>query len=202
LNIAKEALDLRKLEEVKVYNANHQFISNAKFKRVEYFDELNGGFIAVFTPQEKVSENEESFYCIGKEKAPLKEIKNQTVENEELSERIKKELKIVPEYVSRIEHIRIQPYNSIFSIYAYVESNGQAVSYLTEYKNNKITVLHKLKDEVAFNGFMPTAIEKNGKPILLIHLILPDSDAVDEYVVATFDNSEYKLEKNNLISLK
>ena len=202
LNIAKEALDFRQLEEVKVYSAHHQFITNAKFKRAEYFDDLNGGFIAVFTPKDKVSENIESFYCIGMAKVHLKKIKAQTIEDEELSEKIKKELNIVPQYISRVEHIRIQPYNSILSIYAYVGLDGQAISYLTEYKNDKIAVLHMLKDEVVFNGFMPTAIEKNGKPVLLIHMILPDSDAVDEYVVATFNNSEYILEKNNLISLK
>ena len=56
--------------------------------------------------------------------------------------------------------------------------------------------------EFAFDSFLPIPIERNGKPVLLINIILPNSDAVDEYLVSTFNKTEYVLEKDNRIASK
>lgn len=88
--IAKEAFDLRDLGEIKIYNAQHQFLTNAKLKRAEYVVDMNGHFVAVFKPEKVVPRDGDSFYCLGMAKVGLKSIKTQTIESDELTERIKK----------------------------------------------------------------------------------------------------------------
>lgn len=202
MEVAKDVLDLRQLGEIRIFDTNHQYITNAKLKRAEYLVDLNGYFIAVFSPDKKGFRTEEGFYCLGTAKVDLKSIKVIELEDEQLTATIRKEVEANPEYISRVEHLKILPYNTIYSIYAFVGKDGGATSYLTEFKNNKLTVLHRLEDEVAFDRFLPIPLERNGKPVLLIDIILPDSDAVDDCLVSTFDGLGYVLEKDNRIITK
>lgn len=96
----------------------------------------------------------------------------------------------------------MKPYNSTYSLFAFSQENGETVSYLTELKDGNLRVLYKLREEYAFYGILPVPVEIKGKPVLLLHIILLESDAVDDYVVATYDGAEYRLLENYRIKLE
>ncbi len=200
--VAKEAFDLRSLDEVKIYNDHHRFLTIARLVRVEYVVDVNGYFVAVFKPKERVSDDEDGFYCIGREDVDLSSIETQRIKSEELTERIKKELAIRPHYIWSVEHVHVQPDNTTYSIFAFAEDSGETVSYLTEFGDDGLKVLYKLQDEIAFYGILPVPVKIREKPVLLLHIVLPESDAVDEHVLATYDGNEYRLVENHRVELR
>lgn len=202
MQVAREAFDLMNLDEVKIYNDRHRFLTSAKLVRVEYVVDVNGYFVAVFKPKEAVPEDEGGFYCIGTAEVTLDDIETQTIKSKELTERIKKELAINPFYMWSVEHVHVQPDNTTYSIFAFAEESNESVSYLTEFSNDSLKVLYKLQDEIAFYGILPVAAKINGKPVLLLHIVLPESDAVDDYVLAIYDGKEYRLVENHRIELR
>ncbi|WP_266204552.1 hypothetical protein [Pontibacter kalidii] len=199
---AREYFNFSSLDTIKVYDSEHNFITKATLARAEHFLHINGYFIAVFKPADVVPDRQADFYCLGTASVELEDLTMQSVASEELTERIIKELDLKPEYVWHSEHVLVEPYNATYSVYAFSEGSGKTISYITELKDNELRVLYKLQEEYTLNSIQPVPVERNGKPVLLLHLTLPESDAVDDYVVGVYDGKEYQLLPDNRIKLK
>jgi len=103
-------------------------------------------------------------------------------------------------YQWETKHLQITEPESLYSVLSFQEKSGN-VSYLTETKGNKISLLFKQTDEYSFQDILPIPIYRNDKPILLITMAVPDTDRSLEYIPFIFNGSKYIPFYNNRINL-
>lgn len=202
MELARKHLDMTHVpHEIRIYSEQHQFVSTARLARVEYLIELNEGFVAVYTPDTGLEQNEKGYYCIGPGDVEFTPVTYQELKDEKLSARIMAELGLKPDYVWAQQHVKVQPGDFMFSVIALDEAEKGTLSYLTELRNDKLKVLRHSDDNFVMWDVLPMPIMKNGRPVLLIQIVLPESDALDENRVGVYDGSAYELEEKNLLVL-
>jgi hypothetical protein len=203
MQLAKEEFDLSSLpQELQLYDEQHQFVARAKLVRTEYLISFYNGFIATYKPEAPIEGKGKSFYCLSPDKVTLEDMSSHPIQDEGLSDRIKTELNIKPEYIWNQQHVSVQPYDLVLSFIAFHQANGKTISYLTEFRDNTIKVLKRLDEEYMIAEVLPIPIEINGMPVLLVNIVLPESGALDEYMVGIYNGSEYELSDNKRIELK
>jgi hypothetical protein len=199
--IARENLDLRLLDSLTIYNTDHQLITSAKFSHIEYYQPaVESGFIAVFKPSPGIKIKGSGFYCISPSAQlslipPIKE-----VIDEGITKRIKDEFGIRPTHNPISKHILFPQTISTLSIVTGGASKApNSISYLTELKDDKITLLNSYKDESVFMDFLPLPLMINDRPVLLVKTGIPETDSTPVYMPFVYEKGAYWMIRKNKI---
>jgi len=196
--VALKYLDLTLLDTINIYDSSHNFICGASFERVEYYQPtIESSFIAVFKPSVSTTKSEKGYYCLTPTNQSLKKPSFIEKKSTTLTNRIKSELSIDPNYEWTSKHITLKKSGITLSIYsADAKNENRTLSYLTELRNGKLNVLNKFNGEYAFWNLLPLPISHNNHPVLLITMAVPETDASLIYVPFIWKNSGYKMVKN------
>jgi hypothetical protein len=199
--LATEYFDLSLLDYLNIYDYSHSFITRVKFSRVEYYQSsITSSYIAVFKPEKTFAGNNREFYCVSINARISRKSKTDTITDNPLTERIKKEMGIQTKHVWAIRHVNVPASGSIISILSCDEKNKRLTSsYLTEMKNNKLTLMNFYNEEFAFLDILPLPLEINFKPVFLITLGIPGTDEGEIYAPLVYDKNVYWLIKGNKV---
>lgn len=201
MSIAEKYFDMELLDTLGVFSHLHKLITGIKLTHVEYYEpSIESYFIAVYKSTEKFNSLPESFYCMSPTNESKRHISYLYTTDTLLTEEIKRTLNIQPVYQWETKHLQITEPESLYSVLSFQEKSGN-VSYLTETKGNKISLLFKQTDEYSFQDILPIPIYRNDKPILLITMAVPDTDRSLEYIPFIFNGSKYIPFYNNRINL-
>ncbi|WP_207420067.1 hypothetical protein [Desertivirga brevis] len=206
IKVAQLYFDLTLLDTLNIYDSAHNFITGAKFVRVEYYQPtIESSFIAVFKPENISSEEgkEKFYYCTSLVKKTEEKIRAVEKTSSSLTNKIIQELGLKVKYQWASEHIKLIDEGSTLSILAITPENENKISsYLTELKNGKLKILNEYKGEDAFWQILPLPLEHNKRPVLLITLAVPDSDVSPFYLPFIWENSGYRMVQNKFICNK
>ncbi len=200
-HLAEKYFDMILLDTLEVFNVEHKRITGVKLNRVEYYESImEDYFIAVFMSGEKFSSLPESLYSL----SPINKLERKTsynyINDARITERLIRGLNILPLNFWVAKHLQTHDRNLIFSIFAFEEKSGN-VSYLTETKEGTTRMLFKQTNEYCFWDVLPIPLYQNEKPVLLITMAVPETDAALEYVPFAYNGRGYVPFRNNRIRL-
>lgn len=185
VTIAKKYLNLSGLDTISVFEKG-KFACTARLVRVEYFDDIiESQSIAVFKPIGSLPE--EPDYCISSGRNPFESvaISYETFEDEQLTKQLLATYGRDASQLWHASHTRILPYDAVYSAISFdsrlllVETqNGQSRVLLDEGQNTSIFEL------------IPTHLQSNGKPILLLKMVVNETDIMWT-ALAIYSGKEY-----------
>jgi len=199
-SVAKKYFDLEKFKRISIYTQEHQLVSNAAFKRVEYYEDMiDGMFIAVFDPGkiDEAFKSELIFYAVSLELQPylIDKFKHEEITKSQLDKNIIKFIKYNKEGLLKSKHFEIKQGNldkvSILSIEDL--ENYTYNSYLLEHDGNRIKILKKLNGDYVFWDLLPVPYLVHEKPVFIVEIIIPDSDYTG-YMLAIYNGTDYDLQ--------
>lgn len=199
-SVAKKYFDLEKFKRISIYTQEHQLVSNAAFKRVEYYEDMiDGMFIAVFDPGkiDEAFKSELIFYAVSLELQPylIDKFKHEEITKSQLDKNIIKFIKYNKEGLLKSKHFEIKQGNldkvSILSIEDL--ENYTYNSYLLEHDGNRIKILKKLNGDYVFWDLLPIPYLVHEKPVFIVEIIIPDSDYTG-YMLAVYNGTDYDLQ--------
>jgi len=202
INIAKQYFDLNFLNFLNVYDYSNSFITRLRFSRVEYYQSnIRSSYIAVFKPEKILTNTKARFYCVSQNASLTQSpVTGVPADSNNLIERIKTEMNIQQKRILAVRHIYNPGSGSIVSILSCDEKNkGLASSYLTEVKNDKLTLMNFYFEEFAFLDILQLPLEINGRPVFLLTLGIPDTEEDKISAPLVYDGNVYWLTKGNKI---
>lgn len=193
-DVAEEYFNITGLEKISVYS-NGKHISEAELVRVELLEGMiESQFIAVFKPLDPSLFNPQVSYCISSGELTARRINAiwQSIEDSVFTKDLLRNLRLEPKPWNVI-HIRTAPDNTTYSGVTY-----QFKAFLIETSNGQSTILKEIKEDYYIGAILPVHLEINGKPVLLLHMGVNETDMVWTSL-AVFSGKTYEfLEGNRL----
>lgn len=197
---AKKYFNMSLLDSLYIFNLSPKLLTTAPLVRVEFLEGLiEDEFIAVFKPRENIEEKD--LFGIGGINHFFNEIGSAPLKGERFTDIIKSNLNVKPKYEWRTTNLRIRPYNSILSTYSFSNEDEENITYIFEIKDDKAEILSHLSAEFIIWDLYPAPIQVNGKPVLLLHLVVPETD-MSWHSPAVFDGLKYEIATNSRIKVR
>ncbi|NEU07791.1 hypothetical protein GZH53_05660 [Flavihumibacter sp. R14] len=201
ISVARQHFNLDLLNILEIFSPLHERIAGVKLSRVEYYEtNIESYFIAVFKPAKTLKIKSDIFYCLSPSNELKRAVSSKYIADTLLTARLKKELSIRSGYQFASKHVEVKETGSLYSVLSFQEQ-PRNVSYLTELKGNKINLLCKQTEEYAFWDILPIPLYQNDKPILLVTMAVPDTDATLAYTPFVFNGKKYVPFYNNRVKL-
>jgi hypothetical protein len=187
LALAKKYFDLNGLSTIRIYNKQHQFLCNAHFLRVEYFEQATySEHIAVYQPEKPLKQGK--YYAVNHLKntgggSPWIAFKDQ-----QLTRNLLKQLNETPavEHHGLTEnHFRLETQDTILSVL-----NTAQFTYVVLSAKQYWKVLYKSADPENVDALVQIQFKGSQYPILLTSNVQPDTDQYWDQVLY-FDGKTY-----------
>lgn len=191
-SIARQYFNLAGLEAISIYNDGHHVV-DARFVRVELLEGMiESQFIAVFKPVDPLAFNPDVSYCIssGDITAKSRAITSQAIDDSLFTNELLHTFKLQPNPWNTV-HVKTMPYEAIYSGITF-----QYKSLLIETHSGKSTILKEINEDYYIGAILPVHLEINGKPVLLLHMGVNETDMVWTSL-AVYSGKEYQLLEGN-----
>ena len=198
-SIAKQYFRFSGISRISVYNKQGDLITDAVLNRIEYLEgTIESEFVAVYKPMIPSWFTTDVAYCTtaAPDVYQAVHVTSETVVNKPLTKKLMTEFNLDSMQVMEVKHLRMQPYNRIYSAVNLPEG-----SLLIETSGNKSAIVLETKDNDAILEILPVHLEINHKPVLLITSGVHDTDMIWT-ALAVFDSTMYKIMPGSRVKLK
>jgi hypothetical protein len=194
-DIAERYFEIAGMERISVYN-NGRHISDADLVRVELLEGvIERHFIAVFRPVDPSSFNPEVSYCISTAGLTAKktDLTSVAIDDSVFTKELVQTLGLEPDTWNSV-HVKTKPYNATYS-----GITCQSKAYLIETYGGKSTILKEINEDYYIGAIVPVHLEINGKPVLLLHMGVNETDMVWTSL-AVFSGTTYEFLQGNRLN--
>lgn len=194
---AREYFELDILQTIAIYNSGYDFLTDATFKHVEYFEDMiDGMFIAVFEPANKnLDVGEMELFCLaGDYKSLVEKTKTEEVTKKKWDEKTRDHISFDQESLLTIRHYEIKQNGTTVLTALSVQNPDtfETSSFLISRQGQSLTVLKQMKEEQVIWDVLPTPLAYNQKPVLLVEMVIPQTDFTG-YTLGIFNGTGYEL---------
>lgn len=197
LEEGREYFDLHLLDQLRIYDYRHSLISTSLLKRVEYLDgPIESEFIAVFDAE--YVQEEYQFYGIGGEMPVDPGFRSRKIRtNPAVIEKARQEYELKLGRAFTSSSVELTSMGSELISFCDLNYAGNEVTHLLEVKGDSIRRLMQMTEEYVIWELIATSLINNDKPVLLLQLVIPDTDAM-WHVPAIYDGEQYQITLNKL----
>lgn len=207
LDTAAAYFNLDLLQHVSIYTEDHQLVTRATLKRVEYYEDMiEGMFIAVFeaaSPTTGDMDNVE-FYATAGNFSPYKtDVKTEVVSKKKMDENIRKNVYFNEDNLMVIRHLSIKHLSKdVLSILSIQDPETlRTASYLFSQSGPQLAELYKTPDDYVLWDVLPIPVSANRMPVLLVEIVTPATESTS-YQLAVFNGTRYELIDDMLWSFR
>ncbi len=207
LDTAAKYFDLDLLQNVSIYTEDHQLVTHATLKQVEYYEDMiEGMFIAVFeaaSPTTGVIDNVEFYATAGNFSPYGIDVKTEVVSKKKMDENIRKHVFFNEDNLMVIRHLSIKHLSKdILSILSVQDPETlETASYLFSQSGTHLAELYKTPDDYVLWDILPIPVSVNRMPVLLVEIVTPATESTS-YQLAAFNGTRYELIEEMLWSFR
>lgn len=182
---ARKKIDFRGLGSVILFDKHHNKLTDAKFERVEYLEKpISSGFTAVYKVKEP-QYIDSAVYCIGNLKDKIIISDYELFEDTLMTKQLLDKYKLTSRNACKSLHFSDKNKRSIISII-----NWDFGTLIVEREKDQYRNLFKSTHNENVYDIVFIPITRNGKPVILLKCIKPESD-VEWETLLVFNGTEY-----------
>lgn len=196
-DITSQYFDLQNIQKIRIYNSEHELVSVATFKRVEYYEDMiDGMFIAVFEPEKDqiLHLKETSLYCLSENAVSFVEkIKSEEIVKKQWTEKIRRKIYFNQDNLLTIKHfeVKMDAKDKLTLLSLQNPETKKMSTYLLEQNGPELVILQQFEKDFVIWDLLPIPVSVNNKPVLLVEIVRPETDFTG-YVLAVFNGNNYR----------